>query len=124
MPGAAGMCVTSPLPRWEKGQGEGDRGGNATLPILRQQKGDAASEARRRGFIHHQPSHPRYPITAHHENQRNQRFRQLTLDSHNICSNITTMCRSADHRNSARKTKNRRVVKGQRNLSKDAAKDN
>ena len=33
----------SPLPRWERAR--------VTLPFLRQQKGDASSEARRRRFI-------------------------------------------------------------------------
>ena len=39
------------------GGGEDERGGRVALSFLRQQKG----EARRRGFIHQQPSHPQHP---------------------------------------------------------------
>ena len=50
-------------------------------------------------------------ITAHHENQRNQRFRQLSLDNHYICSNITNKRRSET---SDQRHEKRRIAASQR----------
>ena len=71
-------------------------------PLFAKQKGDASSEARRRGFIHPQPSNPQHPsqlIIQHHRNHNSKN----TLDNRYICSNIETERRSADHRNGVRK---------------------
>ena len=65
---------------------EGRWAGNTLLPLLRQQKGDASSEARRRGFVHHLPRQP----TPSLKSFQIPHIPVQTLDNHNICSNITS----------------------------------
>ena len=86
-------------------------------------KGDASSEARRNGFIHHQQ-----PQTTTHSHPSCQSFNPAhpgsdnnALDSRYICSNITTKRRDDVRRNGAQKTKNRRVETGVRKPFLDAA---